>query len=150
MWKCICECVRSNINFYPRNQDVDFDKLERLFCSTFIYDNKISLDYVQLWGRSELRYLNMFVFFLFLLHQFIFLSLWFHNDYFEHNWLLSAITLYVHIPQTGKRDLIFNLIFQVTCVGQLSQSCDVFSRVYLEKIVIDFLHQIFFLTSPHV
>ena len=24
----ICECVRSIINFHPRNQDVDFDMLE--------------------------------------------------------------------------------------------------------------------------
>ena len=25
------ECVRSNINFHPRNQDVDFDMLEMFF-----------------------------------------------------------------------------------------------------------------------
>ena len=25
---CVCECVRSIINFHPRNQDVDFDMLE--------------------------------------------------------------------------------------------------------------------------
>ena len=27
----VCECVRSNSNFHPRNQDVDFDMLEMLF-----------------------------------------------------------------------------------------------------------------------
>ena len=27
----ICECVRSIINFHPRNQDVDFDMLEMFF-----------------------------------------------------------------------------------------------------------------------
>ena len=25
---CVCECVRSIINFHPQNQDVDFDMLE--------------------------------------------------------------------------------------------------------------------------
>ena len=29
----ICECVRSNINFHPQNQDVDFDLLEMFFFS---------------------------------------------------------------------------------------------------------------------
>ena len=24
----VCECVRSNINFHPRNEDVDFDMLD--------------------------------------------------------------------------------------------------------------------------
>ena len=27
----ICECVRSNSNFHPQNQDVDFDMLEMFF-----------------------------------------------------------------------------------------------------------------------
>ena len=27
----LCECVRSNINFHPQNQDVDFDLLEMFF-----------------------------------------------------------------------------------------------------------------------
>ena len=31
----ICECVRSNINFHPGNQDVDFDMLEIFFSSMY-------------------------------------------------------------------------------------------------------------------
>ena len=86
----------------------------------------------------------------FVFHQFIFLSLWFHYDYFEHNWFLSAITWYVHDPRQEKQIWHFNLIFQVTCVGQFSQLLWCFFLGVPWKNCHWLFAPIFFLTSPHV
>ena len=49
----VCECVRSNINFCPRNQDVDFDMLKMFFSFPWAkYDEKRWLN-IKLFFRKK-------------------------------------------------------------------------------------------------